>query len=173
MPVGTLLQGQIAEVNLDVGAVLRYFDTGGQPTRVVLLKATAGLDGIDIAASTQYRWYEPDDVQKGRKIYAIHCAGCHGGTGQGGPGWGQQRVQTADAAPPLNGTGHAYKHPLDDLLATISKGSASSSVVGMPGFGELLSSKEQRTLVAYFQSLWPASVYAAWRIAESERHSDH
>jgi len=33
MPVGTLLQGQIAEVNLDVGAVLRYFDTGGQPTR--------------------------------------------------------------------------------------------------------------------------------------------
>jgi len=166
-------QGQIAEVDLDEGAVLRYFDTGGQPTRVVLLKATAGLDGIDIAASTQYRWYEPDDVQKGRKIYAIHCAGCHGGTGQGGPGWGQQRVQTADAAPPLNGTGHAYKHPLDDLLATISKGSPSSSVVGMPGFGELLSSKEQRTLVAYFQSLWPASVYAAWRIAESERHSDH
>ncbi len=28
-----MLQGQIAEVNLNAGAVLRYFDTDGQPTR--------------------------------------------------------------------------------------------------------------------------------------------
>lgn len=159
-------QGRIAEVDLDAGSVLRYIDTGGEPTRVVLLKAMAGMDGTDSAASTQSRWYGPDEVQKGQKIYVAHCAGCHGVTGQGGPGRGQQGFQAADAAPPLNGTGHAFKHPLDDLLATISHGSPSSSAVGMPGFDQLLSAQQQRTVVAYFQSLWTASVYAAWRMAE-------
>ncbi len=166
-------QGQIAEVDLDAGSILRVIDTGGQPTRVVLLKATAGLDDAVASVATGRRWYGPDDIQKGQEIYAIHCAGCHGDTGQGGPGWGQQGVQTADAAPPLNGTGHAYKHPFNDLLVTINDGSSSSLAGGMPGFDRVLSAQQQRAAIAYFQSLWPASVYAAWNMTEPEEHSGH
>ncbi len=161
-------EGQIAEVDLDRGSVLRYMQTGGQPTRVVLLKATADYaDG-----PSPPRWYNPEDVEQGRAIFDVHCAGCHGRFAQGHPDWGHEISLEVSIAPPLNGTGHTYKHTFENLLDTVRNGSKPPAI-GMPGFEDTLAEPEQRAVVAYFQSLWPSPVYIAWQMIAVRQHPKH
>jgi mono/diheme cytochrome c family protein len=62
------------------------------------------------------------------------------------------------AAPPLNGTGHAWHHPLKWLFRTISEGGTG----GMPGWREELSPGEILAVIAWFQSHWSDEIYDAW-----------
>ncbi|MEJ2060740.1 MAG: cytochrome c [Gammaproteobacteria bacterium] len=103
------------------------------------------------------RWYDAKQVSRGRQIYVQNCAVCHGSEAQGAPDWRQQGPDGRFPPPPLNGTAHSWHHPLVQLRHVIANGG-----VAMPAWKDRLGDREIVAVIAYFQSLWPDEVYAAW-----------
>src|SRR5690606_36319640 len=63
---------------------------------------------------------DPGRVAAGTKVYALHCAACHGARLEGQPNW-QQRLPTGRLpAPPHDESGHTWHHP-DPVLFGITK----------------------------------------------------
>lgn len=108
------------------------------------------------------RWYTVAQLESGRALYAVHCAQCHGADAGATPHWRKPGPDGHYPPPPLNGTAHAWHHPLAQLDRTIARGGADYGGV-MPGFGETLDEAERLAIVAYLQSLWPEAIYANWR----------
>jgi len=107
------------------------------------------------------RWYSAQQVEAGAVLYQAHCAVCHGADGSATAEW-----RTPDPAgnyppPPLNGTAHAWHHPLEVLSDTIAEGGAPFGGV-MPGFGALLGESDRLAIIAWFQSLWSDEIYRRW-----------
>ncbi|MFL2547007.1 MAG: c-type cytochrome [Candidatus Rariloculaceae bacterium] len=107
------------------------------------------------------RWYTAQQVNLGRELFLTHCAICHGENAEATPDW-----RTTDDAgnyppPPLNGSAHAWHHPLTVLERMITDGGIPLGGV-MPGFGSILDSDERHATIAYFQSFWTDEIYANW-----------
>lgn len=108
------------------------------------------------------RWYTSDQVEPGAKLFSTNCAGCHGTVAEGQVvDWRRPLPDGSFPAPPLNGSAHAWHHPLKDLLWVVSEGSVARGGK-MPAFKSWLSREEQLTVIAYFQSYWPEEIYQAW-----------
>ena len=136
------------------------------------LKSIFGLVGIGTLLSSPLalmaeepsglRWYTPAQVAQGAKVYAQHCASCHGPEAEATPDWRKPDAEGLYPPPPLNGTAHAWHHPLPVLRRTVLEGG--SRLGGrMPAFGDRLGADEVDAVIAWFQSLWPSEVYAAWQ----------
>jgi mono/diheme cytochrome c family protein len=101
----------------------------------------------------------PPDLQAGAKIYAQHCAACHGMKLEGQPNWRGRLPNGRMPAPPHDESGHTWHHP-DEVLFGITKhglvppyappGYASD----MPAFAGTLSDGEIRSALAYIASHW-------------------
>jgi mono/diheme cytochrome c family protein len=63
--------------------------------------------------------------------------------------------------PPLNGTGHAWHHPLSSLMGSIKNGGIAIGG-SMPAFKAKLDNAEMLAAIAYFQNWWPDETYQAW-----------
>lgn len=100
-------------------------------------------------------------LARGEKLYQENCAECHGSNGQGAPNWRQPGPDGKYPAPPLNGAGHAWHHPMKALRYTIKHGSPGGKG-NMPGWNDKLSDKEIDAIILWFQSQWPEELYAAW-----------
>lgn len=120
-----------------------------------LLIAAASLP----AAGT--RWYKPDQLERGREIYAGNCAACHGAGGEGQPDWQVRDSMGFYPAPPLNADGHAWHHPLSEMLKTLDTGGGPNGGT-MPSFIDVLDDDGKRAVLAYVQSLWPDATYEQW-----------
>lgn len=107
------------------------------------------------------RWYSPAQVLQGEKVYVSHCQVCHLPKGQGAPNWREPLPTGQYPPPPLDGSAHAWHHPLADLLQTVNNGSQASGGQ-MPAFRNTLTEGEKQAVIAYIQSLWPDPIYAAW-----------
>ena len=107
------------------------------------------------------RWYTATQVEQGREIFQAHCAVCHGSTAEGTEEWWVPEDDGLYPPPPLNGTAHAWHHPLEELLRYIEQGGIPLGGK-MPGFGEALDENQRRASVAYFQSFWPDEIYRRW-----------
>lgn len=108
------------------------------------------------------RWYSLEHVKAGKPLFQQHCAVCHGQQAQGVTHpWNKPLADGSYPPPPLNGTAHAWHHPLKALVFTISKG---GKPVGgaMPSFEDKLTLEQQASIVAYFQSYWSDTIYQAW-----------
>jgi len=105
---------------------------------------------------------DPGQLQRGRALFEKNCAACHGAGAQGAPNWSRPGVTGSDAAPPLNGTGHAWHHPRRALIATIKFGTQRLGGA-MPAWQGKLSEQDIDDIVAWFQSQWPDELYAAWQ----------
>jgi mono/diheme cytochrome c family protein len=87
----------------------------------------------------------------GRKLYARHCAACHGASG-GGDGWNAPNL-------PVPPTAHAdanlmSKRPDDSLFDAIYAGAyVLDGSPRMPAFGEMLTTVEIRALVRHIRRL--------------------
>lgn len=101
-------------------------------------------------------------VMRGGRLYTENCARCHGQLAQGAPQWQQPGPDGKYPAPPLNGTGHAWHHPMPALKATIRNGTLRIGG-SMPPWGDKLSEDEIEAIIAWFQSHWPEEIYAAWK----------
>lgn len=114
------------------------------------------------------RWYTESQITYGETVFNQHCMSCHGAKAAGlGDNW-QQQLPDKDYSPPaLNGSAHAWHHPLDNLKRTITRG---TQPIGgyMPAFGETLSEDDKLAVIAYFQSFWSEETYAAWKKRSSQ-----
>jgi len=120
------------------------------------------LVALPFAVQAGERWYRPAHAAIGKQLYAEHCAGCHRPDASGDPDWRQPDAQGLLPPPPLNGTAHSWHHPLAVLYRQIMRGSA-PGVGDMPSFQGKLSQGEALAIIAWFQSLWPDEIYAAWQ----------
>jgi mono/diheme cytochrome c family protein len=97
-------------------------------------------------------------LPSGKRIYAEHCAGCHGEDLQGQLNWKVRLPSGRMPAPPHDASGHTWHHSDRDLFL-ITKMGVSAIVPGyesdMPGFGTVLSDAEIRAVLDFIKSVWP------------------
>jgi mono/diheme cytochrome c family protein len=120
------------------------------------------------------RWYGVEQVMLGGTVFATHCAACHGSRAEGAEEWFRRLPDGRWPPPPLNGTAHAWHHPLWQLRQKIREGSDPEHG-NMPGFSGVLSDAEIDAVIAWFQSFWLDEIYAAWLVydANSPESSSH
>ncbi len=127
-------------------------------------KATSNIDPktVSLLANPQTgRWYSPEQVDKGKQNFAQYCAGCHGVTAESTPNWRTTDANGNYPPPPLNGTAHAWHHPLAVLDMVIRDGGVPLGGV-MPAWGQVLNTEQRLELIASFQSYWPDKTYDLW-----------
>lgn len=113
------------------------------------------------SAPVAMRWYTPEQVEAGSTLYAQHCASCHKPNAEGTADWRTRDANGKLPPPPLNGTAHAWHHPLDVLRTVVKRGGA--PVGGsMPAFADKLSAGEIDATLAWVQSHWSDDIYATW-----------
>ncbi len=117
--------------------------------------------GTEPEAASLKPWYQFQQVTEGARVYEQNCAACHGKRGEGAPNWRKAGADGKYPAPPLNGTGHAWHHPLSILFHTIKNGSPGGQG-NMPAWGGKLNDDEIVSVIAWFQSRWPEEIYANW-----------
>jgi mono/diheme cytochrome c family protein len=121
----------------------------------------AALPASAYAADAASRWYTEKEAKKGAALYATHCAVCHGAAGEGQPGWEQRDEMGFYPPPPVNADGHAWHHPLTDMLRVLDTGGGPTGGT-MPSFVDVLKERDKRAVIAYVQSLWPEEIYRQW-----------
>jgi len=107
------------------------------------------------------RWYTKQQVIEGKKIYLVNCISCHNKNAVGTFNWKKKLVDGSYPPPPLNGTAHAWHHPMPALLKTISEGGI--NIGGkMPAFKGVINDDGMIAVVAYFQHYWGDEIYDRW-----------
>ena len=91
-------------------------------------------------------------VARGRQLYAIHCASCHGAEMEGQVGWQNRPLELSAPAPPLNATGPTPQRSDQELFRTIQQGSLEPQA--MPAFPNLPGS-DIWALVSAIKATWP------------------
>jgi mono/diheme cytochrome c family protein len=135
-----------------------------------LLAFIAGVIWIDHRArSGGDAWsHVPDlrDAQRiaaGERVYASHCAACHGAQLEGQPNWTTRRDNGRLPAPPHDESGHTWHHPSTQLFELTKHGLAPPHAPAgyqsdMPAFKDVLSDDDIWAVLAYIKSRWPAQV---------------
>ena len=101
-------------------------------------------------------------LTRGGKLFAQHCAQCHGQNAEGAPNWRQRLPDGSFPPPPLDGSGHAWHHPESELKEVIIFGRNR-----MPAWNGKLGRRDVDDLVAWFQSKWPEETYRVWAKANA------
>lgn len=107
----------------------------------------------------------PDGEQLalGEKVYAEHCAACHGANLEGQPGWQRRLPNGRFPAPPHDDSGHTWHHT-DEVLFGITKHGLVPPYAppdyesDMPAFGGKLSDAQIRAVLAYISARWSKPV---------------
>ena len=120
-----------------------------------------GPQADPLAMPPEKRQYDSAQLLRGETEYKDHCASCHGRGAEGAPDWRRRDDNGRFPPPPLNGTGHAWHHPLSQLRDTITNGGPAGQS-NMPAWGSTLSAEEIDDVIAWFQSQWPDPIYEAW-----------
>lgn len=120
------------------------------------------------AASGAWADHELDgrDIAAGERLYAAHCADCHGAKLEGQPDWQVPGPDGVLPAPPHDETGHTWHHP-NALLFDYTKLGGQGIVdkmglgdfqSGMPAFGEVLTDDQIWEVLSFIASTWPARI---------------
>lgn len=133
-------------------------DPGTDAEAAAAPQQSATKSSSSAGSQTADVWYTSAQVREGRGIYNNNCASCHGAMGQGARNWRERGADGNFPAPPLNGSGHTWHHPMPVLEKIIREGGPAN----MPAWGHMLSDAEIKSVLAYVQSLWPQKVYDIW-----------
>ena len=101
----------------------------------------------------------PDRVALGEKVYASHCAQCHGARLEGQPDWRRRLPNGRLPAPPHDDSGHTWHHS-DRVLFEITKhglvppNAPPGYASDMPAFAGVLTDDEIRAVLAFIESRW-------------------
>lgn len=107
-------------------------------------------------------------LETGARLYAEHCAECHGPAGQGHPDWQNTASGGFAAAPPLDGTGPLPQRSRASLIRSVRMGVQRDGVPTMPAWQGRLSAADIDAVFAWIFSQWPPAQYAAWRSANAQ-----
>src|SRR5690606_34960599 len=117
------------------------------------------------SAASLLRPDDPAVLALGQRVYAAHCASCHGVHGEGQPRWREPGPDGLRPAPPHDASGHTWHHPDAQLLAITRHGLA--RVIGQPGYRSampaydgVLSDAEIVAVLSWIKSRWPPAVRA-------------
>lgn len=113
------------------------------------------------ANAASERWYSAEHVEQGQKVYEANCATCHGTDAEGVINWRERDANGNLPPPPLNGTAHAWHHPIPVLVNQIKNGTP-VGMGTMPGFSDQLSDNDITSVIAWLQSRWPDEIYTTW-----------
>jgi len=135
-----------------------------------------GCDQSDQAITTQAgtvlkRTYDEALVHQGAEVFQANCAVCHGKNAEGDADWRKKGPDGKYPPPPLNGTAHAWHHSIPVLRRIIKEGTPRDEG-NMPAWGDKLTEQEIDAVIAWFQSLWPDQVYAAWYEMQQRAHDE-
>lgn len=134
-------------------------NSGGEPEADA---SGQGLAGVTLEAKPDTgRWYTESQVEQGRETFGQYCAACHGANAEATPNWQSLDANGNYPPPPLNGSAHAWHHPLSVLAMVIAEGGEPTGGV-MPAWGDTLSDAEIVAVIASFQSYWPDEIYDLW-----------
>jgi thiol:disulfide interchange protein DsbC len=128
----------------------------------VAVALCAALFGTIPAFAESGRWYTQKQVERGAAVFTQHCAACHGANAEATPNWRELTPDGKYPPPPLNGTAHAWHHPLDVLRRQIKLGGVPLGG-SMPAFKDVLTAADIDAAIAYFQSKWDDEIYALWQ----------
>jgi mono/diheme cytochrome c family protein len=99
-------------------------------------------------------------VARGAKVYAEHCASCHGAKLEGQPNWRERLSNGRMPAPPHDESGHTWHHT-DQVLFGITKHGLVPGKYAppgyrsdMPAFGDKLSDDEIWAVLSFIGSHW-------------------
>ncbi len=107
------------------------------------------------------RWYTVSQKEEGQAIFSQYCASCHGKKAESVDTWRKVDDNGNYPPPPLNGSAHAWHHPLATLDMVIHDGGAPLGGV-MPAWGEILTEGQRLQAIASFQDYWTDETYAMW-----------
>ena len=128
---------------------------------VAILAVVAVLFGCGEPAAEKSK-AEPRDPAKvalGAKVYAQHCAVCHGAKLEGQPHWREKLPSGRMPAPPHDESGHTWHHT-DEVLFGITKYGVRPKYAppgyqsDMPGFADRLSDDEIWAVLSFIASHW-------------------
>lgn len=130
----------------------------GQPAPAQLASVSpAGAEALATVPSLA-------ELDRGARLFQEHCAQCHGPEAQGHPDWQTPGVV---AAPPLDGSGNGWKRSRAELAQVILRGLERDGVPVMPAWEGRLAQADVDAVIAWFQALWPADIYARWQQAHA------
>ena len=109
---------------------------------------------------------DPAHIALGTKVYAQHCAACHGAKLEGQPNWKQRLPNGRLPAPPHDDSGHTWHHADEVLFAITRNGPVPPYAPpgyesDMPAFKGKLSDDEIWAVLAYIKSRWTQQVLPA------------
>jgi mono/diheme cytochrome c family protein len=135
----------------------------------------AGLALALAACSEEPRGEDPranprdaERVALGAKVYAQHCAACHGTKLEGQPEWRKRMPNGRLPAPPHDESGHTWHHP-DHVLFAIAKNglvppyAPQDYASDMPVYRGVLRDEEIWSVLAYIKSHWTSREVLATR----------
>jgi len=138
----------------------RFFPRRAQTPATLAVVAAALLSACGAQTDTG-RWYNSAQVEAGARVFADNCAVCHGARAEATAEWRTPLDNGKYPPPPLDGSAHAWHHPLAQLQRTVARGGVPLGG-WMPGFAGKLDEDQQLAAIAWFQSLWSDEIYAAW-----------
>lgn len=137
-------------------------DSQPEPAKPPAPKTTTSAAQATAKPATVRPTVDPQVLARGEAVFRQNCASCHGDRAQGAPNWEKPGPDGKYPAPPLDGSAHAWHHPRIALEKVIKQGT--QKIGGnMPPWQGKLSDSDIDAVIAYFQSLWPDEIYAAWK----------
>ena len=125
----------------------------------------SGGDARGKAATDVLRPDDPQVVALGARIYAQHCAACHGTRGEGQPDWRERGPDGRLPAPPHDESGHTWHHPDAQLFAITKYGLAKlikqpDYQTSMPIYHGVLNDSEINAVLSWIKAQWPKEIRA-------------
>ena len=108
---------------------------------------------------------DAEAISVGQRVYAQHCAECHGARLEGAADWQIQDEGGAFRPPPHDADGHTWHHSDRILIEAVALGGSRlpEGIGGssdMPAFGEVLTADEIAAVLSYIKSSWPEDIRA-------------
>jgi mono/diheme cytochrome c family protein len=102
---------------------------------------------------------DSERLATGARIYAAHCAQCHGANLEGQPRWRERMANGRLPAPPHDDSGHTWHHSDRVLFEITKKGlvpphAPAGYQSDMPAFAGVLTDEEIRAVLAFIESRW-------------------
>jgi mono/diheme cytochrome c family protein len=147
---------------------LREFPRCRPPRAAVALASAvlvllAGCQRADQPRALAPRSDDQAVLATGQRIYAAHCAACHGARLEGQPNWRERDAAGRLPAPPHDASGHTWHHP-DEVLFNITKfGVARAAQLkdydsAMPAYEGVLSDGEITAVLSWIKSQWSPEI---------------
>jgi len=142
----------------------------------IVFAAIIALLGADPTVAGEADVKDPALVERGREVYARHCASCHGADLEGQPNWQYRRADGKLPAPPHNADGHTWHHPDAVLFTMTAKGpeafAGPAYPSDMPAFEEVLTKRDIWAVLAFIKSQWPPPIQGRQELIDQQARQE-